>query len=135
MNHTEFATGLRAIADWIEAHPEVPIQFRRSLTFGVEDSRENAVLAARALGHCDKRMEDTMFKLARPFGAIELQLLFWRATVCERRVVGTRQIPEHHSPASTEEIVEWDCHPIFGGAAEPVVPVVADNTADDDVPF
>ena len=113
MTSKEFADGLRAIADWYEAHPEVaPPAFPEILHASVE-SKDEAVTIAAALKPCAKRYSDTLMELERTFGPIRLRFLFWREAVCERRVVGVKDVPERTVPAHTEEIVEWDCHPLL----------------------
>jgi hypothetical protein len=64
---------------------------------------------AKALSPCEKVYDAHSFKLKRNFGIIQYTVATSRAAVCERKVVGTKEVPEYVSPAHTEEIVEWEC--------------------------
>lgn len=112
MTGKEYALALRQIADWYEAHPDAPFS-PNIYVGGVHESREQAADLARALGSCRKEHHETTFHLVRDFGGVELTFSFWRATVCDRVVVGTKEIPERIVPAHTEELVEWQCIPLF----------------------
>lgn len=112
MDGKDYAAALREIADWYEQHPEVP--FSRFITVGgVEKTREQAAEIARTLGACRKEHLDTTFHLTRTFSGVDLCFVFWRATVCDRVVVGVEEIPEKVEPAHTREKIEWRCAPIF----------------------
>lgn len=112
MTGKEYAAALRQIADWYEEHPDSP--FSTAIYVGsVEETREQAADLARALGSCRKEHHETTFHLVRDFAGVELTFSFWRATVCERVVVGTEEIPERVIPAETREKIEWRCAPIF----------------------
>ena len=108
-----YADGLRAIAAWFETHPEVPLPDSQRVDVASLNTKEEAASVARALGACDKIYDGTLFRLERRFGGTTLRFLFWRDQVCERRVVSTKQVPARLVPAHTEEIVEWDCHPLL----------------------
>jgi len=114
----EYAAGLRELADWIEAHPEMP-RPGGTLTVYTLNSREEAAACLKALGTCQKEYTESNFYLSREFGPIKLTFMFYRSAVCQRRVVGQKQVgtqviparitPEEIIPAHTEDIVEWDC--------------------------
>jgi hypothetical protein len=104
MTHAEYANALRRIADWIEVHPDLPLPSQTQLDFlsGV-DTKEDLAKFARGFGECKK-----------DFGGIKLRAVAWRKNVCERVVVGTREVPEEIIPARLvpahmEDIVEWKC--------------------------
>lgn len=117
MTNVEYATSLRAIADWYETHPEIAVP-PESINVGAVHTKDDARLVARAFGACRKEYDSTMFVLSRVFGAVNLRFLFWRSEVCTRRVIGTQPVAERVIPAHTEEIVEWDCDPLL--TEEPV---------------
>lgn len=113
MTGQDFAAALRQIADWYEAHPDVPTASYVDVV-SVKDSREEADRLARALGSAKKDFSGNVFILARDFGGVSLRFLFWRAAVCTRRVIGSRSIPaQPATPEREEEIVVWDCGPIL----------------------
>jgi len=114
MTTEEFTTGLRAMADWYEAHPEAPVPHDVTIRVSCKDTKEEVARVARLLGSAEKEFGASTFSLIKKFGPLGLAFLFWRATVCERRVVGTRTIPAVAAqPEREEEIVEWDCHPLL----------------------
>lgn len=106
------AATLRAIADWYDEHPDMPGPHSLDVS-SVPDEKSVAVMVAQALGTCTKEYTESVLTLARDFGGIRLRFLFWRTAVCDRRVVGTVEVPEQVTPAYTREIVEWDCHSLL----------------------
>lgn len=116
-----YACGLRELADWIEAHPEVQLP-EASVAVYAEDRKEIAAKIMRALSPCEKDYDGDMFHLKRKFGPIELRFVFLRDAVCTPRVVGKRMVKEHIRPgipervipAHEENVVEWDCEPTLG---------------------
>lgn len=116
MTASEYATALRAVADFFDTHPDCPVPTDPSISCSVSDTKEEAVRLARLLMPCDKEWGPMLFSLIKNVGGIPLKFLFWRSAVCTRRVVGTREIPRREVEAHTEEIVEWDCEPILQDA-------------------
>jgi acyl carrier protein phosphodiesterase len=115
----EYANALRAIADFVEANPELHVP-NTTLSCYSMDEREDAARVLAALRPCNKRYTSDLFKIEREFGPITLEYVFFRHKVCTKRVVGTKVIPAKSIPAQEiperiEEIVEWDC-------SEPLLP-------------
>lgn len=113
MTGSEFAKGLRQLADWYDAHPEAPVPNETSLYACATDTKEEAVRIATMLGSCQKEWNNATLTLVKTFGAVRLGFVFWRSSVCTSRIVGTREVPERVVPARTENIVAWDCHPLL----------------------
>lgn len=124
MDAKDFAEGLRQIADWYEAHPEVMLPYDNGglgalMIYGEPDTKERAAEIVRALGTVTKRLDanSSYLRLTRYFNGVGLCFVFDRETVCERRVVGTKIIPAMPArpaePEREEEIIEWDCHAIL----------------------
>ncbi len=114
MTGKEFSAGLRAIADWYDEHPEAPVPYAPRIGVSADDNVETARSIARMLGKADKAFSDSTFSLSRTFGGVILDFVFWRSAVCTKRVVGTKTIPaKPAAPERIEEVVEWDCAPIF----------------------
>lgn len=140
----EWLDSLRQIADWLAEHPEVPQPYH---LIGSElyiylhggDSRTKLAAIARAFGNADKRVDGSRFGVARRFGAITLIASAAREEVCERVVIGTREVTEDKpDPAAVAalpkvpvttvvEDVRWVCPPSLLAAAdsEPTVEVTS----------
>ena len=111
--HVRYACGLRELADWIEAHPEIALPNCEISSYSL-DEREEAAAVLKALKPCRKHYSGEMFYIRRDFGPITLSYVFYRNTVCVAKVVGKKEIPEQTIPeqvipAHTEDIIEWDC--------------------------
>jgi hypothetical protein len=126
MTHTEYANGLREVANFLEAHPEIELPESELNCYRL-DNKETAATTARALSHggrCDKSYEDTLVRLKRTFGPITLQYLGCRSEICEQVRVGTRIVPEQYVapkpateaqviPEHEEAVYEWHCPPML----------------------
>lgn len=131
--HTAYAAGLRELADWIEAHPDIALPAKEIRVYSLNE-RDEAAAVLRALKPCRKEYSDNMFDIKRDFGAVTLDFVFYRDRVCKARVVGQKEIPEVREPAKTieipekiipahtEDIIEWDC-------GEPLLEVPAEAEA------
>jgi hypothetical protein len=115
--HAEFARDLRAIADFIEAHPELHLPLLQRIDIFEADPKSLPKYAA-AFGKAAKDvLGDNLFILRRTFGTIKLEANWTRDRVCERVVVGQREIPDQIIPAKPEEFIpghkedvyEWRC--------------------------
>jgi hypothetical protein len=132
--HTD---GLRQIADFLDMHPEVPRPYhlldgKYYIYLHGDDQRAQLATIARAMGRAEKSVEGERFYVSRPFGGITLIAQADRAQVCERVVVGTREVEvEEADPAAVAalpkvkhvkviEDVEWVCSPAL----------LADDTSD-----
>jgi len=118
MNGTDYARGLRAIAEWYEAHPDMPVPYANEINvYGVKETREEAARIALALASCRKEHDGNLFKLVRDFDGLQLRFVFMRGAVCTRRVIGQRLVPAQ--PERVIEVVEWDCEPsLLAGVEE-----------------
>lgn len=123
-----FTAGLRALADLLDAHPELELPYDgyRSpisvIPYGAQAQREQLAAWAKALpGEKKKDARDTQFYLTGSLHGLEVRLICTRDDVCERVVTGTRQVViEEADPAAvaalpkvrrveTVEDVEWRC--------------------------
>lgn len=112
----ETIAGLRAAADWLEAHPvvattgDVTIQLD---TYGDDNDRERAGAMLRILGPCAKGWGASMLTLRKMMSpGVQIVAYFWRDAICTARQVGTRTVPA--SLAREEPIYEWDCPALLG---------------------
>ncbi|GGM84975.1 hypothetical protein GCM10012275_64670 [Longimycelium tulufanense] len=130
------AAGLRALADMIEANPKLAENFNYALTHSGIRAHLRWGDRAAELGHIariakrhgatvSKDIDDQWHNLALNVGGIKVEVLARRNEVCERIVVGTREVveevPDPEAMAAvptvkrkrTEEIVRWECRPLL----------------------
>ncbi len=134
---------LQSLIDFLGAHPELPLP--KSFDFNVYDFAAedlNCVKdVAKSLGTFDKDIRDRLFVLKKLFGKVSLRFVFYRDSVCAKRVVGkqteTKMVPEAGAkmvPQVVEtEIVEWDCPSLLDETDEATAPPT--KAGDDDIPF
>lgn len=81
------AEGLRALADWYEAHPEIDVP---SVVISIWERNGGAAkklaLTAKAMGTCEKSMDDYSITLKRHFGPVMLLASISRDAVCRKIV-------------------------------------------------
>lgn len=129
-----YAAGLRALADALDGNPDLPLPFDGTtspLSIFVHTKPEAVAFARLMHGQVDKHFNDNPDYGFQLLGAIHgLRVRVWapRAEVCERVVVGTREItrevPDPDALAAvpmtmvveTVEDVVWECHPLLAGA-------------------
>ena len=109
--------GLREIADFYDAHPELKLPYNDNISVYNLKGEELADFA-RAMGKAEKVVDDWSFQLVKTFpSGRTLRTYTGRENVCERVVVGTETvaaqlIPAKEAvliPATTKEVVEWRC--------------------------
>lgn len=123
----EQADGLRELADWIEAHPDIAERMAPPYLVIIADDADDMAHKARALGgKRSKHVGDEWVDVERKFGPVRVTVTARRENVCERVVVGTTtvEIPAEPArpatPARTETIerTKWVCpDSIMGGAS------------------
>jgi hypothetical protein len=116
ITRTEYTQSLREFADFLEAHPEVPLPFFQAFGwYGYRDKgRAGVVALAKALAHVRKDYDGASLWIRAEFApGVTLCYGCPREEVCERVVTGTRIIPAQ--PEREEEIVEWRCVPLLAG--------------------
>lgn len=107
MSRLETIDGLRALADYLEQRPDVPLPYLGSLHAFPNASELQTV--AKAMGGFTKTHDGAFLTLVKDFGAFRFHVNFASEAVCERVVVGTEDVAEKVVPAHTVEIVEWKC--------------------------
>lgn len=109
----EFVNGLRDLANFLEAHPELGVPSAdRYDYFGLE--KKDLKKYARAFGVCDKDAFSNYFILRKSFGPIRLEANWHREQVCKPVVTGTKEVEEkvavaYETRMVTKDIVEWQC--------------------------
>jgi len=114
----DYCRGLRAIASFLEENSKAPLPTTTSLGF-YTNLKEVVADAARTPGKWEKSYTSWSFVLTQEFHGITLSYQCDRATVCERKIVGTKRVEAYFSPAHDEDIVEWECNdPLLKPPAE-----------------
>lgn len=118
-----YVEGLRALADLIEATPELAGNYPTITHLTIADGAEDlARLASLLGGDRHKRPSERYMGITRDIsGGVAIEVYAPREEVCERRVVGfrTEMVPDPDAPLveRTVEVVEWECAPVLGGAS------------------
>lgn len=135
---TRQTEGLRAAADFIDAHPDLPKPYITAFTskehvelnyylhingFGdLAEQKATAVAIVRAVGGTwEKEAWGDDFRFAADLGPLRFDVRVKREAVCERIVTGTETITlpaVEAQPERTEEreVVEWRCEPLLAEA-------------------
>jgi hypothetical protein len=108
-DRNETISGLRQLADWLEAHPEVPVPTYNQSSVAVEAADLPTI--ARAMGQAEKTAYGDYFRLSKRFGGVEYYCYTDRDAVCTRTKVGTKVIPAQE--ARVVDVWEWDCNPVL----------------------
>lgn len=138
---TAYTQGLRALADLLDEHPELPLPCHAISFYFLGGSESKAALAAavRAFpGRLDKNdpnsggdYDSTYFKLTGRLHGLLVDFTSYRKAVCERVVVGTTTVeveePDPDAVAALPRVkrtevveeVRWDCHSLLADR-EPV---------------
>jgi putative NIF3 family GTP cyclohydrolase 1 type 2 len=136
-------SGLRDLANFIAANPDLAEGFRYELTSaGINVHLQHAAddkateqgryaqAAARHGATVDKVIDDQWHNLTLTFaGGVKVDVLAYRSEVCERVVTGvetvTKTVPDPDALAAvstvevTEQVetIEWVCRPVLAGKA------------------
>lgn len=133
-----YIEGLRALADVLQKHDEVPLPSNGGtgtivFNFWSDDAKARMAAVARAFPvtwrkHAWEAASGTAyFELNATLHGLPLQLGAHRDTVCERIVTGIeeREVEEEVEPAKTRKVVkkvetvEWRCTPLLAPAVSP----------------
>lgn len=135
----EYTAGLRALADLLDATPDLPLPTTRDIQWAVHwyattDDEKRTVMAniARLIpGRLTKNDPNTgdkydsdYFRLTGNIGGLPIEIWSQRESVCRRVVTGTREVtelvPADDAPmvevTTTVEDVEWVCEPLLAQA-------------------
>lgn len=128
----DYIAGLRALATTLEHHPDLELPYDgRSSSINVMvhgDQRERVAAWARVLPGAKNKRASTngaYFYLEGRMAGLQIAVIADRGEVCERVVVGTREVTEEvpdpeavaalpkRTQTRVEEVVEWRCHPVL----------------------
>ena len=122
-NVTEYTKGLRDIADFIDAHPELGLPSSEISCYSMDEKKE-AAMVLKAAAPCKKAYSDSLFVISKEFGPLTMKYYFNRKSVCTPRVVGVKVVPAtperviQAMPEHVVEIIEWDCEPILSAVPQ-----------------
>jgi hypothetical protein len=114
---TDYIRGLREMADWLEAHPDVPAPCSDIFNVFVKD-KERFLEVRRAAGLSNKSGDANYVYFYKVFsGDIRLEINIKKELTCERVKVGEKVIPAKPArtielpaePEKREEVFEWRC--------------------------
>lgn len=125
MSAPDTINGLRALADHLEAHPELvtewaEIEFARFVC----DATEMAELVKALGGSREKSVIGTYMEVKRDFGGgVSMTINAQRSSVCTAVVVGTEtvEVPDPDAPkvTVTRDVIEWECSPVLEAETPP----------------
>ncbi len=129
MNHTETKTtvveDLRALADFLERRTILTEKIHVPTVYVFAKSADEFTQTISMIGGFDKKVSDYAMKAVKMIGGIELMVHVNRSDMCEKIVVGTRQVeetrevyPDDVVPETVTEMVdvditEWSCPPAW----------------------
>lgn len=127
-DRTQLIAGLRAMADWYEARPNLPSGYSCDLILWTHSKQELAAVI-RECGTLEKSYtkEEESVRLRKRFGPIEFRLLAHKVDTCDRVKVGEVIEPAKPArtlelPAEPEKVVEkfeWRCHESILATSQP----------------
>jgi hypothetical protein len=101
-----YIAGLRALADFLEQHPDMPTPYYDTINIFVPTREEIATIAR--LTSWEKEYQTTYFVLRKMFGDdLRLEVNIDRGAVCRKVVTGTKTVPAQ--PEHTIEEYAWVC--------------------------
>lgn len=114
----DYAQGLRELADFIDAHPDIPCPYGEAHNAFVRDKAQLGMIARAVGGRWDKNGTSQFFYIRREFaGGHSYEVNVSRDQVCRKVVTGTRIEPA--VPEREVEVVEWVCtEPLLVGVTE-----------------
>lgn len=145
MTNAEFVAGLRELADFFEARPELapPYGIDNLNYYGyvdedcqhTVDSKTGVAFFVKTVGgKITKSADSSFFRMSRKVGPFSIVAISNRESICERVKVGERieperiipAQPEQHIPAKEEEFIpsskvdvyEWRCPSILAEKEE-----------------
>jgi hypothetical protein len=112
---TPLSDGLRSLANWLDAHPEVPRPSQHTVDqylwdsdiFDGMDMIQTMAQIAKSMGSCNKSSSNGIFTLNKTFGTVTLRIADISKQVCEKVVTGKRHVEAQE--AYEVEDIEWKC--------------------------
>ena len=114
---SNYVQGLRELAAFVEAHPEIPLPYAGSHNAFVQSKADLAIVAKACGGKWAKNATEDYFYISKAFaGGHAYEVNVSRETVCRKVVTGTRMEPAVE--AREVEEFHWICEePLLAGEA------------------
>ena len=116
----DLVTSMREFADFLEARGlELPEPGYGDATIEISwwlPNKEELARTARALGKCEKKLDEYSYNLVRKFGNVKFEAWSSRNVVCTRKQVGTKTVEVTVSVVTgtkEEPVYEWECDPLL----------------------
>lgn len=133
----ETIKGMRELADWLEAHPDVPVYSSPYMALFSSWAEGDPIATspqrmAKAMGKAEKSYDSTYIALKQGFsGGVYYEFNFMREEVCEPKVVGEREKKEPRYQVgdkllTLEELNEFKTEIVVG--TEPIVEYVCPDS-------
>lgn len=109
----KYTDSLREFAAFLDAHEN--LQLPSTQTLYVWPTTDEMATYAREMGKCRKSATDSYFNLTRDFlPAVQYEPTWYRKEVCERVVVGQKEVTEDvvevvGKRTVMQDVVEWKC--------------------------
>jgi hypothetical protein len=118
---TSYSDDLRAMADFFENNPDVPVPHSEfTVWFWQDGDNDPAGLLAEVSKVLPRPLEkvagEFSFGVVATFGNLKLRVVTSREAVCTKREVGTKVIPA--SEEREVPVYEWTCPPSLRDLAE-----------------
>ena len=129
MTHAEYVAGLRAVADFIEAYPELGTPVEQQLNifprWPEKDVKENAAQAVHAFGKIKKDSYNDDIILCGYVSGFQIRLWVPRDQICERIELERKIVPAEPEktfviparPEIEQVVYGWKCAPILEGVS------------------
>lgn len=113
----ELVAGLQELMEWCVAAPENLLPVVNGYIYSNEYTATGAANALRAMSPCEKEYLPGYLTFKKWFGPyVNIYVDFPRSSVCIPKMLGKKQVPAITIPAHEEDVMEWDCTPIFEAA-------------------
>lgn len=132
LQRAEYVSGLRAIADILDANPALPLPYPGAsdyapfswyVTSGKEQKATAAAIVRAIGGRWDKdATHPNLFVISTRLRGLLVDVTADRDQVCTRRIVGSQTVIKKIPTAFEEreikqDIIEWDCGSLLAGAS------------------
>jgi hypothetical protein len=122
---TDIVKDLRELADFLERRTIITGRVTMPTVYLFARDADEFAQSISMIGGFEKKVDDYAMKAVKMFGDVKLMVHVQRSEMCEKIVVGTKQVeltrevyPEGVTPTTVtetvdEDITEWSCPPAW----------------------